>query len=254
MTLLGGSTGLFTTSPRGALDINSSTQGLVPPRVALTSKIVSAPVINPQGGGLAGGTIVYNTATAGASPNNVVPGFYYWDTTTSAWLAVGNSATTNPISGFTHYLGEPFGGGVVFYLYKGSDGLEHGLIVSLTQSVLLQWQTNTATFFNATSSEDGTTNTASMNAAVCPAKTYIGTLGAGWYIPSMDEMGLLYYNRYNVQKTLRANANTLLSLFANYWTSTEVAGSDAFVFGFNSGSFFNNFKTNSHTVRGIKSF
>ena len=36
------------------------------------------------------------------------------------------------VGGFTHYLGEAYNGGIIYYLYKGSDGLEHGLIVALT--------------------------------------------------------------------------------------------------------------------------
>ena len=40
---------------------------------------------------------------------------------------------------FTHYLGEAFDGGIIFYLYKGSDSLEHGLIVALTESTSLAW-------------------------------------------------------------------------------------------------------------------
>jgi hypothetical protein len=96
--------GLGTTTPRGALDINSSTTGLVPPRVALTSTIVEAPVINPQGGSLVSGTTVWNTATAGASPNNVAPGLYFWNGTRWIafagspggldWSLAGNSGTT----------------------------------------------------------------------------------------------------------------------------------------------------------------
>jgi hypothetical protein len=67
-----------TTAPQGALDITSSTNGILIPRVALTSRLVSTPIVNPVGGGLVNGTLVYNTATAGISPNSVFPGYYYW--------------------------------------------------------------------------------------------------------------------------------------------------------------------------------
>ena len=84
--------GIGTTTPRGALDISSSTNGFVPPQVALTSVNVAAPIVNPQGGILASGTIVYNTAIAGSSPNNVTPGYYFWDG--SVWIKfnAGNTA------------------------------------------------------------------------------------------------------------------------------------------------------------------
>lgn len=84
--------GIGTTTPRGALDISSSTNGFIPPQVALTSVNVAAPIVNPQGGILASGTIVYNTAIAGSSPNNVTPGYYFWDG--SVWIKfnAGNTA------------------------------------------------------------------------------------------------------------------------------------------------------------------
>ena len=63
------------------LDVKSTTKGFLPPRVALTAVNVAAPVTTP-----ATGLLVYNTATAGTSPNNVVPGNYYWNGT--RWVAV----------------------------------------------------------------------------------------------------------------------------------------------------------------------
>ncbi|ANO47992.1 hypothetical protein B0A78_05545 [Flavobacterium columnare NBRC 100251 = ATCC 23463] len=88
-----GQVGIGTDQPRGALEINSSTNGFVPPQVALTSSNASAPVVNPQGGGApVTGTIVYNTATAGTAPNNVVPGFYYWNG--SSWLLLTSQASS----------------------------------------------------------------------------------------------------------------------------------------------------------------
>ncbi len=53
---------------------NSGTKGFLPEKVALTAKNAAAPISSP-----ATGLLVYNTATAGTSPNNVVPAYYYWD-------------------------------------------------------------------------------------------------------------------------------------------------------------------------------
>lgn len=96
--------GVGTTTPNGALDVSSTTNGFVPPRVALTAINVQAPVLNPQGGAIPAGTIVWNTATAGTSPNNVAPGLYYWNGTRWVafagspggldWSLTGNSGTT----------------------------------------------------------------------------------------------------------------------------------------------------------------
>ncbi len=56
------------------LDVASSDRGFLPPRVALTAVNAAGPITAP-----ATGLLVYNTATAGTSPNDVVPGYYFWD-------------------------------------------------------------------------------------------------------------------------------------------------------------------------------
>ena len=72
--------GIGTSNPSAALDINSGTNGLLIPNVSLTSRTASSPVVNPNGGGVPlTGTMVWNTATAGIAPNNVTPGYYYWN-------------------------------------------------------------------------------------------------------------------------------------------------------------------------------
>ena len=162
----------------------------------------------------------------------------------------GTNGTNGQVGGFTHYLGEAFNGGIIFYLYKGSDGLEHGLIVALTESTA-KWQT-TATLVNANRTEDGAYNTTLMTNS--PAATYIAGLGAGWYLPSIDELGLLYYNRYSAQKGLRTSGNTLLSNTAVYWSSFEFNATSAYDFSFNGGTALDNTKTGTKPVRGVRAF
>ena len=164
-----------------------------------------------------------------------------------------NAANAN-VGGFTHYLGEAFNGGIIYYLYKGSDGLEHGLIVALTESTPLAWQT-TGTLVNANRTEDGAYNTALMTGS--PVAAYIATLGTGWYLPSVDELGLLFYNRYSAQKGLRLGGNTLLqwnSLTAWYWSSSEYDGSYAFRYSFLEGIADQNIKTTACYVRAVRAF
>ena len=164
-----------------------------------------------------------------------------------------NAANAN-VGGFTHYLGEAFNGGIIYYLYKGSDGLEHGLIVALTESTPLAWQT-TGTLVNANRTEDGAYNTALMMGS--PVAAYIATLGTGWYLPSVDELGLLFYNRYSAQKGLRLGGNTLLqwnSLTAWYWSSSEYDASYAFRYSFLDGVADQNIKTTACYVRAVRAF
>lgn len=88
------SVGIGTTIPRGVLDVTSSVNGVLIPRVALTSTLVQAPIANPQGGPLEVSTLVYNTATLGVSPNNVYPSFYYWNGT--KWVRFDVDGENNP--------------------------------------------------------------------------------------------------------------------------------------------------------------
>jgi len=96
----------FSTSPDASsvLDINSTSKGLLIPRVSLTATNVGSPITLP-----ATSMLVYNTATAGVSPNNVFPGYYYnagtpvapnWlrvyagSATGAEWKLLGNAGTT----------------------------------------------------------------------------------------------------------------------------------------------------------------
>ena len=164
--------------------------------------------------------------------------------------ATGAAGTNAGVGGFTHYLGEAFNGGIIYYLYKGSDGLEHGLIVSETEQIA-EWQV-TGTLTNANRTEDGAYNTNLMiNSA---AVTFATGLGAGWYIPSIDELGLLYYNRYSAQKGLRAGNNTLLSITDNYWSSGEFYSWGAYYLSFADGNVAAGGKANLFLVRAIRTF
>jgi hypothetical protein len=77
--------GIGTTNPSGALDITSTNNGLLIPRVALTNTTTVLPVLTGTTSEL-----VYNTATI----NDVTPGFYYLSTNTGPWIRLG-TATTN---------------------------------------------------------------------------------------------------------------------------------------------------------------
>lgn len=73
--------GINTTTPNGILEINSSTNGVVLPRLALTRTNIMAPATNPQTGVIPVGTTVYNTNTTTSGANDVSPGMYAWDGT-----------------------------------------------------------------------------------------------------------------------------------------------------------------------------
>ncbi|MBS1667987.1 MAG: hypothetical protein JST58_11480 [Bacteroidetes bacterium] len=104
--------GIGTSTPDASaqLDVTATDKGFLPPRVALTSTTDASTISSP-----ASGLLVYNSSTAGNSPSNVTPGYYYWSG--SSWSRVatyGNviasgsvtvSATgTAPTLGSTVYI------------------------------------------------------------------------------------------------------------------------------------------------------
>jgi hypothetical protein len=79
-------TGIGTNTPNASakLEVAATDKGFLPPRVALTASNVFSPITGTSSA--ATGLLVYNTATAGTAPNNVVPGYYYWNGT--AWIQI----------------------------------------------------------------------------------------------------------------------------------------------------------------------
>lgn len=79
-------TGIGTTSPNASakLEVAATDKGFLPPRVALTASNSFTPITGTAAS--AAGLLVYNTATAGSAPNNVVPGYYYWNGST--WIQI----------------------------------------------------------------------------------------------------------------------------------------------------------------------
>jgi hypothetical protein len=81
-------TGIGTTTPNASakLDVYATNKGFLPPRVALTATNAASPITNP-----ANGLMVFNTVTAGSSPFQVVPGYYYWDAVGLKWVSLSTT-------------------------------------------------------------------------------------------------------------------------------------------------------------------
>jgi hypothetical protein len=94
--------GIGTNTPNSSsvLDVTATNKGFLPPRIALTGTNDVATISSP-----ATGLMVYNTATAGTPPTNVIPGFYYFES--GKWQRVINQQpdatvnfnTSNPTTG-----------------------------------------------------------------------------------------------------------------------------------------------------------
>jgi len=90
--------GTNTPAASSVVDMTATNKGVLLPRVALTAINSASPITAP-----ATNLLVYNTATAGTAPNDVAPGFYYWNGTTwirllskndNLWSSTGNAGTT----------------------------------------------------------------------------------------------------------------------------------------------------------------
>lgn len=170
-------------------------------------------------------------------------------------INLGFVAGLHTVNTDTFYLGQDTLGGIVYYIYKDASGNQHGLIVNKHESLSMtqeQWQSSSSSV-GADRTDDGIYNTNLMINST--AVTYIANYGAGWYLPSIDELNLLWQSRFNTNKALRADGvAVLLSTYSTYWSSTEHGPTNAFKFSFRFGSSSSSDKTETHTVRAIRSF
>lgn len=85
--------GIGTATPHTSakLEVNASDMGFLPPRVSLTSTTDVSTISTP-----AAGLLIYNLATAGIGPNDVTPGYYYYNG--SAWNRL---STASGLDGLT---------------------------------------------------------------------------------------------------------------------------------------------------------
>ncbi len=148
-----------------------------------------------------------------------------------------NAASYTGGGAFTHYVGELYGGGVVYYVYK-TAGVEHGLICAVEdQGTSTVWSDYSTTVIGATaqSAWDGLSNsnaiatygTSTVSAAkLCLDYTNTDT-GTGvysdWYLPSREELDLMYQQRFIVRKTLSVGFAS-----SSYWSSTEANETNPF--------------------------
>jgi hypothetical protein len=209
------------------LDVKSTTKGFLPPRLTTAQRdLIDSPAI---------GLTIYNTTK---NCNETYNG--------SSWVSN------------THYIGESYGGGIVFYVY---DSGQHGLIAATAnQSTGIRWYggSYTNTRARADGVGAGLKNTSiiianqgpvdgnAFAATVC--NEYSITVGdvtyGDWYLPSKYELNLLYLQK------------AVVGGFADYyyWSSSEYNASYAWAQYFDNGGQTFNYKANTHYVRAVRAF
>ena len=204
-----GNVGIGTDNPVAALEISSTTQGFLPPRMA-EAQIEALTLVE--------GLMVFNTTTL--NPN-------YCDGT--KWRNFDGTLAFG--------LGVAMRGGIIFYILQSGDPgydpyVVHGFIAAPTnQPPGVEWGCSGTLIPGADGSAIGTgmqntkdiiagCSTASIAARICDELTIDGY--SGWYLPSMDEMVKLYQNRAYVGG-FGINA---------YWTSSEYSSTQAGIVNF----------------------
>ena len=125
-----------------------------------------------------------------------------------------------------HFIGEKFGGGVVFYVTSGGV---HGLICSTEDLGRIAWNPNSGDSHNYTPSATGATETGvgsgrantkmiidvlgDNDNAASKCKNYNGGGYNDWFLPSKEELNKIYINK--------SRLNDMVNDFV-YWSSSEV--------------------------------
>ncbi len=203
-------------------------------------------------------------------PDGATGGIVYTITGTSQLLSVpyalyaANAGTATGGGNFTHYIGEQYGGGVIFHLWKDNAGVEHGLIVALTdQSTSQAWSNVSSTVIgtSAQSSWDGLSNSNSIvgqgghtSSAAKLCLDLVSGEQSDWYLPSLQELYMLWNNYYTVARVLSQIPGATQLSNNCYWSSSESYYYYAWYFFFSSGDTDYYLKNGTYYVRAVRAF
>ena len=182
--------------------------------------------------------------------------------------AIGLTGAIGPqgpagVGGFIHWIGQEFGGGVIFHLFKDAQGVEHGLIVDKTDLSTNVWSNVNQIEIvpSAQSSWDGLSNSnaivgqaghTSSASALCLNLTNGGQ--SDWYLPSVQELNMLWNNYYTVARSLSQISGATQLQQAAYWSSTETGANVAWSCNFYNGFASSLNKGNAAYVRAVRAF
>ncbi|HMJ47015.1 MAG TPA: DUF1566 domain-containing protein [Ferruginibacter sp.] len=227
--------GIGTTTPNSSavLDLNSTTKGLLLPRMTAAQRDL---IPNPVEG-----LFIWCTNCGGSGEAQIFNG--------SFWITMSQPLV----------IGQNFRGGIVGYILQPGDPgyiatVQHGLIVApMDQSTGAQWGCSGTLITGADGTALGTGKQNTLDivndcATIGIAARICNNLGLGgysdWYLPSRDELDKLYLNRV----AIGGLANTL------YWSSSESEAGFAIAQNFNGGDLAFANKSILYNVRAVRSF
>ena len=223
-----------------ALDITSTTGGLLVPRMTETQRDAISPA--------ATGLMIYQT--------DGTAGFYYYNG--SSWATLG--AATSP----TYNIGDIVNGGVVFWI--DSTG-QHGLVAAFSDVAAgVAWGCNGTDLPNVPNVPNNGGNPSGLGAEIgdgfnntndilrdcteASAAKAARSLGAQWFLPSAKELNQMYIN-----KTTLEGVSGFTAFSYRYWSSTEYDYYNiAWLQYFTSGSQNVYFKDYTVYVRAVRAF
>ena len=224
-----------------ALDITSTTGGLLVPRMTNTQRdAISSP---------ATGLMIYQT--------DGTVGFYYYNG--GGWAEVAATSAT-------YSIGDVVNGGVVFWL--DSTG-QHGLVAAFSDvATAVQWGCYGTDLpivpnvpFNGNGGNppglgaeigDGFNNTNDIlqDCPSAPAALAARSLGPQWFLPSSKELNQMYINK----TTLEAVSGFTAFDNGNYWSSTEITAHRVMKYWFGAGIQDWHEKDSTFRVRAVRAF
>ena len=230
--------GINTETPdaSAALDITSTTGGILVPRMTETQR----DAINSAATGL----MIYQT--------DGTAGFYYYNG--NSWSEVGANSTT-------YSIGDIVNGGVVFWL--DSTG-QHGLVCAFSDvASSVEWGCYNTDLPNVPNVQifppvgqgaeigDGFNNTNNIlkDCPNAPAALAARSLGADWFLPSINELNQIYDNKITLE-----GVSGFTAFSDYYWSSTENADYRAWGQRFYDGYQVNYYKDYPGNVRAVRAF
>ncbi|MCF8450686.1 MAG: DUF1566 domain-containing protein [Taibaiella sp.] len=169
-------------------------------------------------------------------------------------------------TGYTHYIGEHYGGGVVFAVWKDGTGAEHGLVVGLNDlGIDILWGCAGTSLSGARSTWNGAANTATIvdscgtatAAGFCDTSTAEGF--TDWYLPAINELDMIRQQRFFIEKafsTITGAINLFMATSNLYCSSTEIDyySENIWVQNYLSGEISNRGKDENYYVRAVRAF